>query len=40
VKEKAERTPLSKIKLLYSDPLKLEPMIEEIKKKYEQNFGT
>ena len=40
VKEKAERTPLSKIKLLYSDPLKLEPQIEEIKKKYEQNFGT
>jgi iron(III) transport system substrate-binding protein len=40
VKEKAERTPLSKIKLLYSDPLKLEPEIETIKKKYEQSFGT
>ena len=40
VKEKAERTPLSKIKVLYSDPVKLEPMIEDIKKKYEVNFGT
>jgi iron(III) transport system substrate-binding protein len=40
VKEKAERTPLSKIKLLYSDPVKLEPEIETIKKKYEQYFGT
>jgi iron(III) transport system substrate-binding protein len=40
VKEKAERTPLSQIKVLYSDPLKLEPQIEDIKKKYEQHFGT
>ena len=40
VKEKAERTPLSRIKLLYSDPAKLEPQIEEIKKRYEQYFGT
>ncbi len=40
VKEKAERTPLSKIKVLYSDPVKLEPMIEDIKKKYEEYFGT
>jgi iron(III) transport system substrate-binding protein len=40
VKEKAERTPLSQIKVLYSDPLKLEPQIEDIKKKYEQYFGT
>lgn len=40
VKEKETRTPLSKIKLLYSDPVKLEPQIEEIKKKYEQYFGT
>jgi iron(III) transport system substrate-binding protein len=40
VKEKPERTPLSKIKLLYSDPLKLEPQIEDIKKRYEQYFGT
>ncbi|WP_445504230.1 extracellular solute-binding protein [Microvirga sp. G4-2] len=40
VKEKEGRTPLSKIKILYSDPAKLEPQIEEIKKKYEVNFGT
>jgi iron(III) transport system substrate-binding protein len=40
VKEKAGRKPLSEIKLLYSDPAKLEPMIEEIKKKYETYFGT
>jgi len=40
VKEKEGRTPLSKIKLLYSDPAKLEPMIEDIKKKYEEYFGT
>jgi iron(III) transport system substrate-binding protein len=40
VKEKETRTPLSKIKLLYSDPLKLEPNIEMIKKKYEEYFGT
>src|SRR5215207_1132115 len=40
VKEKAERTPLSRIKILYSDPLKLEPEIETIKKKYEEYFGT
>jgi iron(III) transport system substrate-binding protein len=40
VKEKEGRTPLSGIKVLYSDPTKLEPLIEEIKKKYEVNFGT
>jgi iron(III) transport system substrate-binding protein len=40
VKEKESRMPLSKIKLLYSDPLKLEPLIPEIKKKYETYFGT
>jgi iron(III) transport system substrate-binding protein len=40
VKEKETRTPLSKIKLLYSDPTKLEPEIEAIKKKYEEYFGT
>jgi iron(III) transport system substrate-binding protein len=40
VKEKASRTPLSKIKVLYSDPVKLEPEIENIKKKYEEYFGT
>jgi iron(III) transport system substrate-binding protein len=40
VKEKEGRTPLKSIKVLYSDPTKLEPMIEDIKKKYEQYFGT
>lgn len=40
VKEKEGRTPLSKIKILYSDPAKLEPQIEEVKKRYEVNFGT
>jgi iron(III) transport system substrate-binding protein len=40
VKEKETRTPLSKIKVLYSDPVKLEPEIENIKKKYEEYFGT
>ena len=39
VKEKEGRTPLKQIKVLYSDPAKLEPMMEEIKKKYEQYFG-
>ena len=38
VKEKAGRTPLSQIKLLHSDPEKLDP--ENIKKKYEEYFGT
>jgi iron(III) transport system substrate-binding protein len=40
VKEKSSRTPLSKIKLLHSDPAKLEPMIQEIKSSYEKYFGT
>lgn len=40
VKEKEGRKPLKDIKLLFSDPVKLEPMIEEIKKKYETYFGT
>ena len=40
VKEKEGRMPLSKIKLLYSDPAKLEPLIPEIKKQYETFFGT
>lgn len=40
VVEKAERTPMSKIKLLHSDPVKLEPLIQEIKTHYEQYFGT
>jgi iron(III) transport system substrate-binding protein len=38
VKEKAGRTPLSQIKLLNSDPTKLDP--DAIKKKYEEYFGT
>ena len=40
VKEKETRVPLSKIKLLYSDPAKLEAAVEELKKKYEEYFGT
>ena len=40
VVEKPVRTPLSKIKLLYSDPDKLINEVEEIKKKYEEYFGT
>ena len=40
VKEKAGRTPLSQIKLLYSDPAKLETEIEALKKRYEEYFGT
>jgi iron(III) transport system substrate-binding protein len=40
VKEKAGRTPIKDIKVLYSDPAKLEPQMEEIKKKYEQYFGV
>jgi iron(III) transport system substrate-binding protein len=40
VKEKAGRTPLADIKLLHSDPLKLEPEIQTIKSNYEKYFGT
>ncbi|CAN7619913.1 extracellular solute-binding protein [Rhizobium sp. LjRoot254] len=40
VKEKADRTPLSKIKVLHSDPIKLEPEIPTIKANYEKFFGT
>jgi iron(III) transport system substrate-binding protein len=40
VKEKPDRTPLSQIKLLESDPAKLEGEIKTIKQKYEQYFGT
>lgn len=40
VKEKAGRTPLSEIKLLFSDPEKLEPMMQDIKTRYEEYFGT
>jgi iron(III) transport system substrate-binding protein len=40
VKEKAGRMPLKDIKVLESDPAKLEPQIETIKSKCEQYFGT
>lgn len=40
VKEKATKTPLSKIKILHSDPAKLEPQIQAIKTNYEKYFGT
>ena len=40
VKERPGRPSLKDIKVLYSDPVKLEPKIEEIKKRYEQYFGT
>ena len=40
VKEKAGRKPLAEIKLLYSDPVALEGRVGEIKKKYEEYFGT
>ena len=40
VKEKAGRTPLSQIKILHSDPEKLEPEIQTIKSNYEKYFGT
>lgn len=40
VKEKAGRTPLSQIKILHSDPAKLEPEIQTIKTNYEKHFGT
>ena len=40
VKEKAGRKPLAEIKLLKSDPNKVQDQIDDIKKKYEQYFGT
>jgi iron(III) transport system substrate-binding protein len=40
VKEKAGRLPMSQIKVIYTDPAKLEKEAEEIKKKYEEYFGT
>ena len=40
VKEKAGRKPLSEIKLLFSDPAKVQEQVDDIKKKYEQFFGT
>ncbi|MFL6694053.1 MAG: ABC transporter substrate-binding protein [Ramlibacter sp.] len=38
VREKAGRTPLSQVRLLHSDPARLDA--ETIKKKYEEYFGT
>ncbi|MEO7744291.1 MAG: extracellular solute-binding protein [Usitatibacter sp.] len=40
VKEPADRTPLSKIKLLPDDPQGMLPLITEIKKKYTALFGN
>lgn len=40
VKEKANRRPISQIKLLNSDPALLEPEIPAIKSHYEKYFGT
>ncbi len=40
VKEKEGRVPLSQIKLLFTDPAKLEAEVEELRKKYEEYFGT
>src|SRR6185312_7809892 len=40
VKEKSNRTPLSQIKLLNSDPAAVRDSMEEIKQKYEEYFGT
>lgn len=40
VREKETRTPLSRIRLLYSDPAQLEPRVDEIKRRYEEFFGT
>src|SRR5258706_1882965 len=40
VEEKAGRIPLSQIKLIFIDPAKLEPQVEDLKKKYEEYFGT
>ncbi|MFC3205737.1 MAG: extracellular solute-binding protein [Mesorhizobium sp.] len=40
VVEKSNRTPLSEIKLLDSDPAAVRDAMEEIKQKYEEYFGT
>lgn len=40
VKEKSNRTPLSQIKILESDPAKVREAVEQIKQKYEEYFGT
>lgn len=40
VKEREGRVPLSEIRLLYTDPAEVEGAVDEIKKRYEQYFGT
>jgi iron(III) transport system substrate-binding protein len=40
VKEKSNRTPLSQIKVIESDPSAVRDAVEEIKQKYEEYFGT
>ena len=40
VKEPADRTPLTKIKLLPDDPQGMLPQVNEIKKKYTSLFGN
>jgi len=40
VKEPADRTPLSKIKLLADDPAGLMPQVADIKKRYTAIFGN
>jgi len=40
VKEPADRTPLSKIKLLPDDPAGMMPQVADIKKKYTAIFGN
>lgn len=40
VKEKADRKPLSEIKLLHSDPAAIEKEVQMIKNRYQQYFGT
>jgi iron(III) transport system substrate-binding protein len=40
VKEPADRTPLSQIKLLPDDPAAMMPQVNDIKKKYTQIFGN
>ena len=40
MKEKPTRTPLAQIKLLHSDPAKVQDELDTIKQKYEQDFGT
>lgn len=40
VKEKADRMPLSKVKLLHSDPAAIEKEVGQIKQRYAMYFGT